>query len=131
MRSTEYSIHVHMSHIEGVLNNIPDELSRGGREPSSACYRFREMYYQRYSGDATVDAYCDERGKWRQPGCYEHVSAERPVTAHKDELVGKRVWMNPPWTQAEEAVKLAFWAWRQDPVNTKITLLVPDKVAQA
>lgn len=128
---TENSIHVHMQHIAGVLNVVPDELSRGAREPSSACYKFRHMWYKKYSHGATVDVYCDEAGHARQEGCDEHFSAARPASENREKLVGKKCWMNPPWRLAEEAVKLAFWAWRQDPENTVVTLLVPKRTQQS
>ena len=39
--------------------------------------------------------------------------------------------MNPPWSLAEEAVQLAFWAWSQDSVNTVVTLLVPERTQES
>ena len=63
---TQHSIHIRMRHIAGVLNTVPDRLSRGREEPSSSCYKLRDEYFQMVTGGKPdVDVFCDLRGVGR------------------------------------------------------------------
>ena len=124
MICTKYSIQLRMRHIAGALNVVPDKLSRGNADPSSACYKFRDDWYLQVTGGLPrVDGFCDRGGLARQPGCTEHFWALRSVYEHREELLGKGgVWLNPPFGQAEQAIELATWLQRK---GEKVWLLLP------
>ena len=121
---TKHSIHLRMRHIAGALNVVPDKLSRGGAEPSSACYKLRDDWYQDLTGRVPkVDAFCDRGGLARQIGCDTHFWATKSAYTHREEMLGKGgVWLNPPFGQAEQAIELALWLQRK---GEKVWLLLP------
>ena len=88
-------------------------------------YKFRDFarYNRHHVHD--IDACCDKRGLNAQPGCDHPFHADRPVQLHWRELIGRTVWMNPPYSDAESFIEALLRAYMMDPVNTRATLVLP------
>ena len=73
----------------------------------------------------TMDACCDERGFNAQPGCAHPFHAGRPVQGNWGELVGETVWVNPPFSLAEEVLEALMRAYMASPRTTRATVVLP------
>ena len=119
-------------HIPGPLNEVNDALSRGRRTPSSADYKLMPQHYERVMGGeaaevdmyAAVDARNCQRLTDRGRGT-RHGSVQRPAHTLGPELPGRRLWANPPWDLAGEALQLVAEAWMAAPWTTSGVVAVP------
>jgi len=124
MLGLEHNFEVKSMHIKGELNPA-DAPSRGMLASSTQDWTFMHME-QFNNPPAEVDCCAAESGYNVQPGCTTWYSAARPVQDHVQDLVGKKLWANVPFDQAEAIIPALIQAWRLDPLNTVITLVVPE-----
>lgn len=120
----EYGFELKALHVKGE-DNPADAPSRGQTTNVSTDWTFTD--FARFNHPpAEVDCCAAESGYNVQPGCKLWFSMARPVQQHVDQLVGKVLWANPPFTQIGTVLDTIIMAWQQDPINTQATVLVPD-----
>ena len=120
----ECNFEVKSKHIKGELN--PADAPSRGRRPTSTQDWFFVHMEQFNHPPAEVDCCAASSGYNVQPGCTTWYSAARPVQNHVQELVGKVLWANIPFDQADIIIPALVQAWEQDPLHTVITMVVPE-----
>lgn len=120
----EFGFEVKAKHIAGELNPA-DAPSRGQRSNVSSDWTFTE--FTRFNTPpAEIDCCAAESGYNVQPGCTTWFSMARPVQQHVDQLVGRVLWANAPFSQVGLVLDAIVEAWTRDPANTVATVLVPE-----
>jgi hypothetical protein len=113
-------------HIPGLLNVVPDGLSRNRGKRTTCDYMF--IAFARYNAmPHTFDAASDKDGLNRMPGCVDWAAAGPACdfTLHWRRAAGRRIWCNPPFDLVGEFMEAVERAWELDP-STTCTMVVPD-----
>lgn len=120
----EYGFELKAKHVKGV-DNPADAPSRGQAQSVSSDWTFTE--FTKYnSPPAEIDCCAAESGYNVQPGCKLWFSMARPVQQNVEQLVGKVLWANAPFSQVDTVLDAIVMAWQSDPLNTQATVLVPE-----
>ena len=120
----QYGFEVKAKHVKGELNPA-DAPSRGKVKTSSQDWTFIDFHKYNHP-PAEIDCCAAESGYNVQPGCTAWFSAARPVHEHIDVLVGKVLWANVPFAEADTVLAAIVAAWERDPINTQATVVVPE-----
>jgi hypothetical protein len=103
-------------------DNPADAPSRG--RLSTSAQEFTFLDFERFnSPPAEVDCCAGRSGA--QPGCTLWYTADE-LSANADQLTGKVLWANIPFSAANESIGVIVAAWIKDPLHTVATLVVPD-----
>ena len=119
----QHGFELKAKHIKG-KDNPADAPSRGARATKSSDWVFTE--FARFNQPpAQVDCCSAESGYNRQPGCTEWFSMARPVQDNVQHLVGKTLWVNPPFKILGQVLDSVVHAWRLAPTTTVATIVAP------
>jgi integrase len=119
----QYGFELKAKHIQGKCNPA-DAPSRGLQATKSSDWFFTE--FARFNQPpAQIDCCCAESGYNRQQGCTEWYSMARPMQEHVQQLAGKVLWVNAPFSILGPVLDAVVHAWRLAPTTTVATIVAP------
>jgi hypothetical protein len=132
---TTQGIDLWARHIAGKLNVTNDLLSRRQAKQASADYKLMPALFEAHCRWAEVDLYASVNGSNTQALVDKGRgtlwgSVATPAATLAAELPGRRIWANPPFERAGEALALVEQAWETDPFSTSACVCVPDWESQ-
>ena len=124
MLGIQHGFEVRAQYVKGELN-YADAPSRGLIESTEHESMFR--FFAKFNEPACeIDCCSAVDGHNVQPGCTSWFSTGAPMQAHADMLQGKVSWACVPFSDMTEIVNALVGAWKQAPLTTTITALVPE-----
>ena len=118
----QHGFELKAKHISG-KDNPADAPSRGMQASKSSDWVFTDFAKFNHP-PAQVDCCAAESGYNRQQGCTEWYSMARPVQENVQQLVGKVLWVNPPFKLLGQVLDAIVQAWRLAP-TTVATIVAP------